>query len=76
MTTRPLPLRGCDGDCGQGRKVCDCGHEHPPTAAMPLHELAPAPVHARRADLFLVAVALAAGAATLGMILGSIGGAP
>ena len=75
MTTRPLPLRGCDGDCGQGRKVCDCGHEHPPTAAMPLHELAPAPVHARRADLFLAAVALAAGAAALGMILGSIGGA-
>ena len=75
MTTRPLPLRGCDGDCGQGRKVCDCGHEHPPTAAMPLHELAPAPVHARRADLFLVAVVLAAGAAALGMILGSIGGA-
>jgi hypothetical protein len=42
---------------------------------MPLHELAPAPVHARRADLFLAAVALAAGAAALGMILGSIGGA-
>ena len=76
MSTRPPPLRGCDGDCGQGRRVCDCGHEHPPTAAMPLHELAPAPVHARRADMFLVAVALAAGAATLGMILGSIGGAP
>jgi len=75
MSTRPLPLRGCDGDCGQGRRPCDCGHEHPPTAAMPLHELAPAPVHARRADLFLVAVALAAGAAALGMILGSIGGA-
>jgi hypothetical protein len=20
--------RGCEGDCNQGRKECDCGHDH------------------------------------------------